>query len=66
MTPVFFLCFPPVLPSFSLALQMSELESEELGSEPTKIDQSNETAEALPDKEAPLQPDQNSAVAEKT
>ena len=45
---------------------MSELESEELGSEPTKIDQSNETAEALPDKEAPLQPDQNSTAAEKT
>ena len=45
---------------------MSELEPEEPGSEPTKIDQSNETAEALPDKEAPLQPDQNSTAADKT
>lgn len=65
MTAVFS-CFPPILPSFSLALQMSELEPEEPGSEPTKIDQSNETAEALPDKEAPLQPDQNSTAADKT
>ena len=40
--------------------------SEELGSEPTKIDQSNKAAEALPDKEAALQPDVNSTVAEKT
>lgn len=57
-----------LLPSFGLALQMSELEpmSEELGSEPTKIDQSNKAAEALPDKEAALQPDVNSTVAEKT
>ena len=65
---VFILFRPPFLPSFNLALQMSELEamSEELGSEPTKIAQSSKAAEALADKEAPLQPDLNSTVAEKT
>ena len=49
-------------------MQMSELEAkpEALGSDPTETAQSNKPAEALTGNEAPLEPDLDPTVAEKT
>ena len=49
-------------------MQMSELEAkpEALGSDPTETAQSKKAAEALTGNEAPLEPDLDPTVAEKT